>query len=225
MSFDLGDYVDVRHRLELALLQYPDLRVVENEPQLITMGERVYIQCAVTVYRTHDDPTPGRAYCWEVWPGRTPYTKDSEQMNGATSALGRALGYMGFGIKAGLASANEVRTAQGNSHPSTEPRTQTPHLRSVTSNGPVITEEQKENIRNARTPTKTEWETEVKAATAENRRPTVGSAIAGKATTKQLDLIRDMRKERGLDAWDPDGKTYAEASEEITRLKTIPRNG
>ena len=116
MSFDLGDYVDVRHRLELALLKFPNLRVVENEPELIPIGERVYIQCAVTVYRDHDDPQPMRAYCWEVFPGRTPYTKDSEQMNGATSALGRALGYMGFGIKAGLASANEVRTAQGNSH-------------------------------------------------------------------------------------------------------------
>jgi hypothetical protein len=121
MAFDMSDYVDVRHRLELALLQYPDLRVIETEPQLVTMGERVYIQCAVTVYRSHDDPTPGRAYCWEVWPGRTPYTKDSEQMNGATSALGRALGYMGFGIKSGLASADEVRTAQGNSHPSSQP--------------------------------------------------------------------------------------------------------
>lgn len=224
MSFDLGDYVDVRHRLELALLKFPNLRVVENEPELIHIGERVYIQCAVTVYRDHDDTQPMRAYCWEVFPGRTPYTKDSEQMNGATSALGRALGYMGFGIKAGLASANEVRTAQGNSHPSTEPRPQqATHLRSVTSNGPVITEEQKENIRNARTPTKTEWEAEVKTAAAENRRPTVGSAVAGKATTKQIDLIRDMRKERGLEPLDMDGKTYAEASDEITRLKAIPR--
>lgn len=206
MSFDLGDYVDVRHRLELALLQYPDLRVVENEPQLITMGERVYIQCAVTVYRTHDDPTPGRAYCWEVWPGRTPYTKDSEQMNGATSALGRALGYMGFGIKAGLASANEVRTAQGNSHPS-------------------ITEQQKEYNRSRRSPSKTEWEQEVERAKTENRRPEVGSALTGMATQKQLDLIATMRKERGLEPFDATGVPYADASDEITRLKTIPRNG
>lgn len=187
MSFDLGDYVDVRHRLELALLQYPDLRVVENEPQLITIGERVYIQCAVTVYRTHDDPTPGRAYCWEVWPGRTPYTKDSEQPNGATSALGRALGYMGFGIKAGLASANEVRTAQGNSHPSTEARNE-PQQRP------------------------------------QPQRAT-GGALQGMATAKQLDLIAAMRKERGLEPYDSNGKTYAEASQEITQLKGIPRNG
>jgi hypothetical protein len=191
MSFDLGDYVDVRHRLELALLKYPDLRVIENEPQLIQIGERVYIQCGVTVYRSHDDTQPGRAYCWEVWPGRTPYTKDSEQMNGATSALGRALGYMGFGIKAGLASANEVRTAQGNSHPSTQPA-----------------DDPKPQQRPQNSPART-----------------TGSGLQGMATAKQLDLIRDMRKERGLDEYDSTNKTYAEASDEITRLKAIPRNG
>jgi hypothetical protein len=191
MAFDMSDYVDVRHRLELALLQYPDLRVIETEPQLVTMGERVYIQCAVTVYRSQDDPTPGRAYCWEVWPGRTPYTKDSEQMNGATSALGRALGYMGFGIKSGLASADEVRTAQGNSHPSTQPPE--PPRRPISGG---------------------------------NSRPTstnAGGAITGLASSKQLYLIATMRKERNLDAWDSTDKTFNDASDEITRLKGIPR--
>lgn len=191
MAFDMSDYVDVRHRLELALLQYPDLRVIETEPQLVTMGERVYIQCAVTVYRSHDDPTPGRAYCWEVWPGRTPYTKDSEQMNGATSALGRALGYMGFGIKSGLASADEVRTAQGNSHPATQPAE--PTRRPVAGS---------------------------------NSRPTssnAGGPITGLASSKQLDLIATMRKERNLDSWDATDKTFNDASDEITRLKGIPR--
>jgi hypothetical protein len=188
MAFDLSEYVDVRHRLELALLQFPDLRVVEDPPQIRQLGERVYIECGVTVYRSHDDPTPGRAYCWEVWPGRTPYTKDSEQPNGATSALGRALGYMGFGIKAGLASANEVRTAQGNSHPSTEPP-----RRPVAGN---------------------------------NSRPASsngGGTITGLASSKQLDLIATMRKERNLDAWDATDKTFNDASDEITRLKGVPR--
>lgn len=196
MAFDLTDYVDVRHRLELALLAYPDLRVVEDPPELIHIGDRVFIQCAVTVYRTQDDPTPGRAHCWEVWPGRTPYTKDSEQMNGATSALGRALGYMGFGIKAGLASANEVRTAQANSHPS---------------------------VTQVRTPTKTEWNDEVERSNRTGERPRVGNAIAGLATIKQLDLIAKMRQERGLDPYDATNATYAQASDEITRLKAIPR--
>lgn len=203
MAFDLSDYVDVRHRLELALLAHPDLRVVETPPELIHVHDRVYIQCGVTVYRTHDDPTPGRAYCWEVWPGRTPYTKDSEQPNGATSALGRALGYMGFGIKAGLASANEVRTAQGNSHPSTDPR-------------PA-------NLAAVRTPTKTEWADEKERAARNNDEPKVGRAILGLATARQLELITKMRDERGLPALETDGLTYTDASDEITRLKGIPR--
>lgn len=193
MSFDLGDYVDVRHRLELALLQYPDLRVVETTPELIHIGERVYIQCGVYVYRDFADVQPMRAFCWEVWPGRTPYTKDSEQPNGATSALGRALGYMGFGIKAGLASANEVRTAQGNSHPSTQPADDQKPPRRVSEMAPV------------------------------EQRRAVGGALQGMATQKQLDLIATMRKERGLDPYESNGKTYADASEEITRLKAVPR--
>lgn len=171
MSFDLGDYVDVRHRLELALLDHPTLRIVEDQPELIHIGERVYIQCGVTVFRGPDDPLPVHAYCWEVFPGRTPYTKDSEQPNGATSALGRALGYMGYGIKAGIASANEVRTAQGNRHPSTEPSKDKPK---------------------------------------------------GMASTAQMNLIKNMRKERGLDDL-TDTLTYADAQDEITRLKGIPR--
>lgn len=199
MAFDLSDYVDVRHRLELALLAYPDLRVVETPPELIHVHDRIYIQCGVTVYRTHDDPTPGTAYCWEVWPGRTPYTKDSEQPNGATSALGRALGYMGFGIKAGIASANEVRTAQGNSHPAAD------------------------QPRPVRTPTKTEWQAETERAAKTGERPTVGNAITGLATVKQLELIANMRRERNLDALETTGLTYADASDEITRLKGIPR--
>ncbi len=45
---------------------------------------------------------------FEPYPGRTTFTKLSEQANGATSALGRALGYMGFGIDKSIASSNEV---------------------------------------------------------------------------------------------------------------------
>ena len=30
MAFDMSEYVDVRHRLELALLDHPDLRIVED---------------------------------------------------------------------------------------------------------------------------------------------------------------------------------------------------
>ena len=190
MSFDLSEYVDVKHRLNLALHKHPDLRIVEDAPELITIGERTYIQCAVTVFRSADDLLPGRAYCWEVWPGRTPFTKESEQQNGATSALGRCLGYMGFGIDIGIASQNEVRTAQANNHPATE------------------------------RPTAGERAT---AAPASPHYPHVNSdKPRGLATDAQLRLLNTMLKERGLPA-PPAGITFTEASEEIGRLKNIPK--
>jgi hypothetical protein len=109
MSFDIGDYVDVKTRLKQALDKFPDLRISESAPLLVTVGDRGFIQTMVTVWRDAGDLMPCTAYNWEPFPGRTPYTKDSEQQNSATSALGRALGYMGFGIETSIASANEVR--------------------------------------------------------------------------------------------------------------------
>jgi len=189
MPFDISEYVDVKHRLNLALHKHPDLRIVEDAPELITIGERVYIQCAVTVFRSADDLLPGRAYCWEVWPGRTPFTKESEQQNGATSALGRCLGYMGFGIDTGIASANEVRTAQANNHPTTE------------------------RAAPAR----------ATAAPASPHYPHVHTdKPRGLATDAQLRLLNTMLKERDLPA-PPAGITFTEASDEIGRLKNIPK--
>jgi hypothetical protein len=193
MSFDLSEYVDVKHRLNLALHKHPDLRIVEDAPELITIGERVYIQCAVTVFRSADDLLPGRAYCWEVWPGRTPFTKESEQQNGATSALGRCLGYMGFGIDTGIASANEVRTAQANNHPSTDK----PQERAAVGSRA--------------------------AAPASPHYPHVHSdKPRGLATDAQLRLLNTMLKERGLPMPNA-GITFSEASDEISRLKTVPK--
>ena len=191
MSFDLSEYVDVKHRLNLALHKHPDLRIVEDAPELITIGERVYIQCAVTVFRSADDLLPGRAYCWEVWPGRTPFTKESEQQNGATSALGRCLGYMGFGIDTGIASANEVRTAQANNHPSTKERAEVGSRATAAPASPHFPHASSDKPR-------------------------------GLATDAQLRLLNAMLKERGLPMPDA-GITFTEASDEISRLKTIPK--
>ena len=106
---DLGDYVEVKDRLKAALDNYPELRVVEEHAQLLEVGDRQFLVCRVAVHRTPDDPLPMVAAAWEPLPGRTPYTRDSELMVGMTSALGRALGYMGFGIAKSIASANEVK--------------------------------------------------------------------------------------------------------------------
>ena len=113
-GFNLDNYVDVPTRLKLAFDKYPDLRVQETAREIIEMPDKsCFIRCTVTVWRNDNDPIPSVASACEIYPGRTPYTKMSENEVGFTSALGRALGYMGFGVGKSIASRNEVEAAQG----------------------------------------------------------------------------------------------------------------
>jgi hypothetical protein len=112
-GFNLDNYVDVPTRLSMALTKYPDLRIQETQREIIEMPDKsCFIRCTVTVWRDANDPIPAIASACEIYPGRTPYTKMSENEVGFTSALGRALGYMGFGINKSIASRNEVEAAQ-----------------------------------------------------------------------------------------------------------------
>jgi hypothetical protein len=108
MSWDLKDYVDVPARLRMLAEKFPDVRIVEFEPRIRQIGDKTYIEVKVQAWRSTDDQHPAIAYCWEPFPGDTPYTRDSEQMNAATSALGRLCAIMLPGAFAKQASANEV---------------------------------------------------------------------------------------------------------------------
>lgn len=113
MGFSLDNYVDVATRLRLAFDKYPDLRIQETAREVIEMPDKsCFIRCTVTVWRDANDSIPAIATAAELYPGRTPYTKNSENEVGFTSALGRALGYMGFAISNAIASRDEVQAAQ-----------------------------------------------------------------------------------------------------------------
>jgi hypothetical protein len=113
---DLSNYVDVPTRFAMALERWPELRLVENRPEVITLGEKTFIAVTVQAWRTPDDPIPAQATAWEPMPGLTPFTKNSEMMNASTSATGRVLGLMmSFGPK--MASAEEVRNRQDDTIP------------------------------------------------------------------------------------------------------------
>ena len=115
---DLSNYVDVPTRFAAALERWPELRIVENRPEIITIGDKVFISVTMQAWRTPDDPIPAQATCFEPFPGKTSFTRDSEQMNASTSALGRVLGLMmSFGPK--MASAEEVRNRQETKAPAT----------------------------------------------------------------------------------------------------------
>lgn len=108
---DLTNYVDVPERFKQALAKWPDLRIMEKRPEIITIGDKTFISVTMQAWRTPDDPIPAQATCFEPFPGKTSFTRDSEQMNASTSCLGRVLGLMmSFGTK--MASAEEVRNRQ-----------------------------------------------------------------------------------------------------------------
>jgi hypothetical protein len=137
---DLSNYVDVPTRFAMALERWPELRIIENRPEIITIADKVFISVTMQAWRTPDDPVPAQATCFEPFPGKTSFTRDSEQMNASTSALGRVLGLMmSFGPK--MASAEEVRNRQQTSAPAVlvrqpeKPRTQA--LGANSSNAPT----------------------------------------------------------------------------------------
>jgi hypothetical protein len=187
VTYDMSDYVDVKTRLTEALAKYPDLRITEHRPTVVEVGADLFIECAVTVARHPDDPVPVTAYMYEPYPGRTPYTKLSEQANGSTSALGRALGFMGFGIKASIASANEVRNRAAEEQYPDQGRPQASHV---------------DELQQRRTGT---------------------AAGNGNASPNQLQTLRDMAVERGLDMEILDTLTAQEASDLIKHIKPMPR--
>ena len=113
MAFNIDNYVDVPTRLAEAMKRWPNLRIQETNAEVVTMPDgSTFYRCTVTVWRDETDLLPSIATAAEPYPGKTPYTKNSEFMVGMTSALGRALGYMGCGVSKAIASKNEVQARQ-----------------------------------------------------------------------------------------------------------------
>jgi hypothetical protein len=138
---------------------------------------------------------------FEPYPGRTTFTKLSEQANGATSALGRALGYMGFGIDKSIATSNEVLGRQQ-----------------------AAAEDDNQVIPISRPAAKPEGPRlkELGSARLSAREQTQASNSGG-ATPGQIKTLTDMCKERGLD-FDPAAPmTYSEAKDMFLAIKPIPK--
>jgi hypothetical protein len=118
---DLSNYVDVATRIKLLIEKYPNASINCTKPVVvnidghtfievsahITCGEIAYETAECMMYRT------ASATAWEPFPGKTPYTRDSEMMNAETSAIGRAIGALGIGLTGSMATANEVANRQG----------------------------------------------------------------------------------------------------------------
>ena len=126
---DLSGYVPVNERLKAALEKYPQMSIIAEPPVVVSIGGVEHI--ASTVRLSGDCPDI-QASAWEPFPGTTPYTRGSEAMNAETSALGRALGFLGFGLDKAIASAEDVANRQGGSEPG-QPRLATEKQKSYAS--------------------------------------------------------------------------------------------
>lgn len=111
------DYIDVATRIAEFRRLYPtgSLRPVNPEQpiKVVTIGEKTYLEYVAAAYRTPDDPCPGVGISWEPFPGKTPFTRDSEAANAETSAWGRAIvAALAADTKHGVASLDEVQNAK-----------------------------------------------------------------------------------------------------------------
>lgn len=114
MPFDLDPaYKQVPERIADFKAKFPDGRLRPADPlvpyRVETIGEKTFIVYVAAAYRTEDDKAPGIGTAWEPFPGRTPYTRDSELQNAETSAWGRAIVAALASESKSVASAEEVR--------------------------------------------------------------------------------------------------------------------
>ena len=112
MSFNMDDYVPVVDRLSEAYVRWPELRLYEHPATVVNIDGHAFVASTVTAHRSPEDTHPAQATAWEPFPGKTSFTRESEMMNAATSAVGRVLALMGIAAKKSIASRDEVRNRQ-----------------------------------------------------------------------------------------------------------------
>lgn len=110
-GYTLDGYTTVNERIIKFYDKYPDGIISTHPAKIIEVGGNLHISVQAEV-KTNPDGLAVIAEAWETYPGKTPYTRDSEMMNCATSAIGRALMQLGIGIEKGAASLDEVKVAQ-----------------------------------------------------------------------------------------------------------------
>ena len=108
------DYIDVAERIVEARAQYPNGRLRPADPAkpytIESIDGQTYIVVVAAFYRDADDQLPGIGMAYEVFPGKSNFTRGSELQNAETSAWGRAMvAALVADTKRGVASANEVR--------------------------------------------------------------------------------------------------------------------
>lgn len=105
----LDDYVDVAERIAAFKQEHPEGSLQTIRWEVVEVGGKPFVVYRAAAYRSQDDTRPGHGTAWEPFPGKTPYTKDSELMNAETAAWGRAIVALGIAASKKIASRQEVK--------------------------------------------------------------------------------------------------------------------
>lgn len=106
----LAGYVEVKDRIAAFYELFGNGRLVTDAVEILTAPDgKQRVMVKALAYRTPDDEHPAVGYSWMELPGTTNYTRGSELENTETSAIGRAIGFLGILVDKSIASANEVR--------------------------------------------------------------------------------------------------------------------
>jgi len=111
-GYNLDGYIDVPSRIKLFMSRHPEGSLQMDPPEFIDIEGKKWVIGRAYAYRTPDDPRPGIGTAWEIVPGTTPFTRGSEIQNLETSAWGRAIGALGIGIDASIATLDEIQHAK-----------------------------------------------------------------------------------------------------------------
>jgi hypothetical protein len=112
MTYSLDSYIQVSDRIKLFYARYPEGSLQMGTPTFIDIEGHKWALGRAYAYRTPDDQRPGVGTAWEIVPGTTNFTRGSEIQNLETSAWGRAIGSLGIGIDASIATMDEVQHAK-----------------------------------------------------------------------------------------------------------------
>jgi hypothetical protein len=111
-GYNLDGYIDVPTRIKLFMARHPEGSLQMDPPQFVEVEGKQWVIGRAYAYRTPEDQRPGVGTAWEIVPGTTPFTRGSEIQNLETSAWGRAIGALGIGIDASIATLDEIQHAK-----------------------------------------------------------------------------------------------------------------
>lgn len=86
-----NDYNEVADRIREFREKYPEGSLQQVDVKFIEFDGRCWIVYTAAAFRNPTDARPGMGTAWELVPGKTNFTRDSELQNAETAAWGRAM--------------------------------------------------------------------------------------------------------------------------------------